>query len=121
MTFFSNKTISVPQQKREVSLPPAMSMRGDRQLVSRVKYEENIETRKQGIKSSAKTERLPNGCLFKVGGGFFDLDGFWCVRASGHEVKVTRGAPRKLMAMLTDAQKKELQRNRLRATRSGLR
>ena len=121
MSFFAKPPPVVPQQKRVVSLPPPMSTRGDRQLVQRVKYEENIEARKQGVKTSAKVSRVPNGCLFKVGGGFFDLDGFWCVRASGHEVKVTRGAPRKTMSVLSEQQKKELQRNRLRATRAGLR
>lgn len=121
MTFFSHKPPVVPQQKIAVFKPPIMSVRGDRQLVSRVKYEASIEARKQGVKTSAKTERKPNGCLFKMAGGFFDLDGFWCVRASGHEVKVTRGAPRKIMSMLSEKQKADLNRNRLRARRAGIR
>jgi len=39
----------------------------------------------------------------------------------GDGYRVTRGAPRKLMATLKEAQKKELHRVRLNASRSGLR
>lgn len=101
--------------------PPPNSLRGDRMLAYRVEVEKTIEPRKSGIQSSAKVDRVPRGCLFKIKGGFFDLDGYWCVRKSGHDIDVRRGAPRKITALLTDAQKKELRRVRNNALKNGLR
>ena len=103
------------------SKPTPVSLRGDRMMVSRNIVEKEIEPRKSGLQSKAKVDRVPRGCLFKIKGGFFDLDGYWCVRKSGHDIDVRRGAPRKITALLTDAQKKELRRVRNNALKNGLR
>ncbi len=101
--------------------PTPVSLRGDRMMVFRNIVEKEIEPRKSGLQSKAKVDRVPRGCLFKVGGGFFDLDGYWCVRKAKHVVNVTRGAPKRITATLSDAQKKELRRVRSTAARNGLR
>ena len=81
--------------------------RGDRVIIDRT-VDAVIERQK------------PNGCLFKVKGGFFDLDGYWCVKRGGNFI-VERTAPKKMMALLNEDQKKELNRVRLNARRHGSR
>jgi len=120
VTFFVKAPRPVPQPRPTVNKIVQFSTRGDRSIVDRTIIEKTTEARKSGTKTSAQVERTPRGCLFKVKGGFFDLDGYFCVRM-GDGYRVTRGAPRKLMATLKEAQKKELQRVRLNASRSGLR
>jgi len=79
-------------------------------------------------RNRAEVDRIPRGVLFRVevgiNRGFFDMDGYWCVRSgpgTHAEYKVSRGAPRKVMAALTKWQREELHRARLRARRHGLR
>ena len=101
--------------------PSGKGHRGDRSLGQRLDAEPVPHHRANGVRTHAKVDRLPNGKLFAVAGGFFDKDGYWCVRKADKRVDVTRGAPRKIMAMLTTPQRKELERERLRARRHGLR
>ena len=108
---FFEKVQSAPVKAASVvsAIPSYRSnpVRGDRIIVDR------------GV--DAVIERVkPNGCLFKVKGGFFDLDGFWCVKRGGNYV-VERSAPKKMMAQLDKNQKKELNRVRLNARRHGSR
>lgn len=128
---FYKKPVSSPSQQSTAWKPPAVSsQKGDRTLVTRladpvpehrrpgVTLEKNG---KVGLTNNVVLERLPRGCLFKVAGGFFDLDGYWCVKKADHIVEVRRGSSKKVMRLLTSAQKKELARVRLNARRRGVR
>lgn len=66
-------------------------------------------------------EKLPRGLLFKVGVGYFDLDGYWCVPKANGLIEVRRGAPRAVNKHMTAIQRHELARVRLNARRSQLR
>lgn len=111
--------------------PPAPGHRGDRTLGQRVDAPEVPDFRKPavtlkkdgklGLTNARVLERLPRGCLFKVAGGWFDLDGYWCVLKADRQPEVRRGAPRKIMRLLTKAQRHELSRVRLNARRAGVR
>ncbi len=110
MSLFSKVQTSPPVRKQENVFMPAYRRelhRGDRMIVER-----DVEARIERVK--------PNGCLIKVKGGFFDLDGFWCFRREGNYV-VERNAPPKMMKLLNADQKKELNRVRLNARRNGSR
>jgi hypothetical protein len=56
-----------------------------------------------------------------VGSGWFDLDGYWCLKGPGGVVEVRRGAQLKVMKTLTEPQRKELARVRLNARRNKVR
>lgn len=96
-----------PQSVQSIPSYRSAAGRGDRVIIDRT-VEQVIERQK------------PNGCLFKVKGGFFDLDGFWCVKRNGNYI-VERNAPKKMMMLLDEGQKKELNRVRLNARRHGSR
>jgi hypothetical protein len=109
---------------------PRFQQRGDRTLVQRQaepepeyrRKGETLEGRKKvGLTNNVVLDRLPRGCLFKVAGGFFDLDGYWCVPKADHYTEVRRGSSKKIMRLLTPAQKKELARVRLNARRRKVR
>lgn len=121
-----------PEQWRASS--PAQ--KGDRSLVYRDEFAGipshrrdargrplNTKGGKAGLTNSIVLDRPPRGCLFEVRGtnGFFDLDGYWCVRKSGHRVEVRRGSPKRILRLLSPVQRKELDRVRLAARRAGLR
>ncbi len=74
-----------------------------------------------GLSNAAVLDRLPRGCAFPVAGGFFDLDGYWCVKKADNRVEVRRGSQKKILKLLTPPQKKELARLRLQARRHGMR
>jgi hypothetical protein len=76
---------------------------------------------KVGLTNAVVLDRLPRGCLFKVAGGYFDLDGYWCVPKADHYTEVRRGSQKKVLRLLTKAQKAELARVRLNARRRGVR
>lgn len=83
-----------------------------------------IVARKHGVRAGrAVVELDPDGCLFRVKGtpGFFDLRGFWCLPKADGKIKVTRGAPKAVMRLLTQDQRRALERVRLNARRHGLR
>lgn len=84
---------------------------------------ENTATRNNRLGLSGKTvvERAPRGCLFRIGPGWFDLDGFWCVANHLDEVTVTRGCSKEQMSRLTKRQRQILEQARLKARRSGVR
>jgi hypothetical protein len=111
--------------------PDRSATKGDRTAVIRVDEPEYPEFRKQGITLSRRgkvgltnavvIERVPRGCLLKVKGGWFDLDGYWCVPKADRRVEVRRGASQKINALLTPAQRKMLDIARLRARERGVR
>jgi hypothetical protein len=76
-----------------------------------------------GLTNAVVLDRQPRGCAFKVGGlgGWFDLDGYWCVPGFDGAVTVRRGSPKAILKLMTPPQKKELARIRLQARRHGLR
>jgi hypothetical protein len=65
-------------------------------------------------------ETPPVGRLFAVKGGYFDSRGFWVTKRHGG-VLVQRGAPRSVLALLSDEQKRVLRTAQLRANKDGLR
>lgn len=100
--------------------------RGFPGMIDRRPFREPVITaREGGVSPSAEIDRLPRKCLFRVDTGFFhgffDLDGFWCVPEGRNKSKVTRGAPKAVMARLTKGQKAELRRARMNARRNGMR
>ena len=119
MSFFSKQTpVAKPSSiKINSSLISKMTHKGDRIVVDRTKHEA------QSVAESLhkNVDKLPNGCLFRIAGGFFDKDGYWCRRKSNHEVEVNRTSSRRIMKMLTAEQKDELLRVRNRAKRNGIR
>lgn len=132
MSFFEKKETPAPPPHQPVFTPPKTGgMRGDRSLAVRIdapdapehrRPGETLEGRgKVGLTNNVVLERLPRGCLFKVSGGWFDLDGYWCVMKADRQAEVRRGSPKKILRLLTEAQKKELARVRLNARRHGTR
>ena len=119
MTWFK-VTTSMPPRPYEKKPVVRLSARGDRSLAFRVSKDQEAEVQK-GKRTSAQVEKMPRGCLFKLQGGYFDLDGFWCAKRADRRVNVHRNAPRGITALLSDLQKKELHRVRLNAKRNGLR
>lgn len=81
--------------------------------------DERTEPAKRRIKSTAEVTDVytHDGVLFRVGSGWFDLNGYWC-RKIGKKVHVWRSAPRKVMYELKKAQREELDRVRLNARRN---
>lgn len=65
--------------------------------------------------------RKPRGCLFRLTHGWFDLDGFWCVKKHDGTVEVYRGANRDTNRLLSKDQRRILDNKRLRARVAGLR
>jgi DNA-binding transcriptional regulator GbsR (MarR family) len=114
MTWFKATPSKQPQPYRAEPVR-SYSTRGDRSLALRVEEAEPESKKQKNI------ERGPRGCLFKVGTGFFDLDGFWCQKKRDRQVEISRTAPRKVMAQLTNAQKRELSNVRQNAKRNGIR
>lgn len=122
--------------------PPKVTLtRGDRMMAARLSEPvpdhripaETLEGKgKIGLTNARVLDREPRGCLFKVKGGFFDLDGYW-VRIMGgwrngkhgggksYEYEVRRGAPRAVNRLLSKEQRRELERVRLQARRKGVR
>lgn len=76
---------------------------------------------RQGLSGSVPLDRQPRGCLFRIGPGFFDLDGFWCVPNHKNECTVTRGCSKEQMSRLSKDQRRILEQARLKARRNGLR
>ncbi len=110
--------------------PPDRKARGDRTLAVRIDDpvpDHRVpgvtleKSGKVGLTNARVLERLPRGCLFKVAGGFFDLDGFWCVQKADRHPEVRRGATKKVMRLLSVEQRRTLERVRLRARRQGVR
>lgn len=76
---------------------------------------------KRGLSGAAPVARKPRGILFRLGHGWFDEDGFWCVADAKGNVTVTRGASKEMMRKLSGEQRRILERARLNARRNGLR
>jgi hypothetical protein len=74
-----------------------------------------------GLAGNVPLDRSPRGCLFRIGPGFFDLDGFWCVANHLNEVTVTRGCSKEQMSRLSKDQRRILEQARLKARRNGVR
>ena len=62
----------------------------------------------------------PVGRLFAASGGYFDSRGFWVVR-KGKAYEVRRGAPRKVLGLLSEEQKRVLRAAQQRARKQDLR
>ena len=119
MSFFSKQTpVARPSGiKFKSNAAAGSSTKGDRIFVDRTKHEANtVAESLQKI-----VDKLPNGCLFRVSGGFFDKDGYWCRRKADHIVEINRNSPRRIMKLLSVEQKEELLRVRNRAKRNGIR
>ena len=89
------------------------------------KPEPDVSELRVNVRSpSQEVEKSPRGCLFRIDAGlqrgFFDLDGYW-YKKTVEGYAGTRGAPRFVMKMLTEAQKRELHRVRLVARRNKIR
>lgn len=119
MSFFQKP--SAPPPPTPSFTPPQGGSRGDRTLAVRVKEPEVPVHRENGVKPTAHVDRLPEGKLFSVAGGWFDRYGYWCVPLADGQVRVTRGAPRKINRLLSKEQRRELERARLQARRKGVR
>ena len=139
--FFKPPTATPPSKPTSWQTPPRTAHKGDRTLTQRLTEAEmtpdhripaeTLEKKgKVGLTNARVLNREPRGCLFKVSEfGFFDLDGYWVLLkgAKGknlrrnYEYEVRRGAPRRVNALLSEAQKKELARVRLNARRRGVR
>jgi len=122
MSFFSQqkpaaRKSSISANSMSVNIS---SIKGDRIIVDRTKHEANTVS-STNTSLQKYVDKIPNGCLFKIGGGFFDKDGYWCRRLTGHEVEVSRNSPRRIMKLLTEEQKNELLRVRNKAKRNGIR
>lgn len=100
--------------------PPSGGSRGDRTLAQRVEAPREADHRKTK-RTHQEVDRAPRGCLFWVGKAWFDLDGYFCVKKGDGKVRVTRGAPRKVMAKLTKRQRAALHSARTQAIRQGVR
>lgn len=74
-----------------------------------------------GLSHTQVVERAPRGILFRLGHGWFDKDGFWCVADAKGKVTVTRGTNKEMMARLNKDQKALLDNARLRARKAGVR
>ena len=77
--------------------------------------------RSGGLTIEAVLDRKPRGMLFRIGVGFFDLDGFWCIPKADKSVEVRRGCSKEQMRRLSDHQRREVERVRLNARRNGVR
>lgn len=77
--------------------------------------------RSGGLTIKVALDRKPRGMLFRIGPGFFDLDGFWCIPKHDGSVEVRRGCSKEQMRRLTDRQRKDVERVRLNARRNGVR
>ncbi|WP_138469879.1 hypothetical protein [Poseidonocella sp. HB161398] len=124
MSFFYRPQIKVPPiSMGPANAPSSAYLRGDRVIAEPPKKRPaspQISAREHGLNSRHVLATEPYGVLFKVGRGWFDLRGFWCVERLG-KVEVRRGSSKKVMRELTAAQRKELGRVRLNARRNGLR
>lgn len=76
---------------------------------------------KAGLTNETVLDRPPRGVLIRLTTGWFDLDGFWCVRRFDGTIAVHRGASRGINARLTKGQRREMERARLNARRRGVR
>lgn len=76
---------------------------------------------RKGLSAHQVVDRKPRGCLFRLGHGYFDLDGFWCVANHLGAVTVTRGTGKEMMARMSKDQRRILEAARLAARRNGLR
>ncbi|NUB46825.1 hypothetical protein GEU84_020790 [Fertoebacter nigrum] len=130
-TFFqkpAGRAAATPQPSYK---PPSRAGKGDRLAPVRIATPQQPEHRKLaptldnrgalGLTINVLIDRIPRGCLFKVGSGWFDLDGYWCLKGPGGVVEVRRGSPQKVLRTLTEPQKKELARVRLNARRNKVR
>lgn len=130
MSFFKQNSPLPQQPSTTHGGIPRQTQRGDRTMLVRGPepvpdhrvLAETLDCRGTvGLTNNRVLERLPRGCLFKVAGGYFDLDGYWCVPKADYHTEVRRGASRKINRLLTEAQRWELQRVRLNARRRGVR
>lgn len=119
MSFFEKKYNPKPQPDAGFKPIPAQPARGDRTIAERVEAPPPKPNYRRT--SSHVVDRIPRGCLFKVGRCWFDLDGFWCRPVADGQVIVTRGCPKAISAKLTAVQKANLHRVRLNARRAGIR
>lgn len=77
---------------------------------------------RQGLASTALCPgRRPRGVLVKLIHGFFDQDGFWCMKKADGRIEVYRGAGKDTMRRLTEDQRRLLNNARLRARKAGVR
>lgn len=76
---------------------------------------------KKGLSGATPLDRKPRGILFRLGHGWFDQDGYWCVADAKGNTTVTRGCSKEMMRKLTGEQRRILEVTRLTARRNGLR
>ena len=86
------------------------------------KVERHVEKPKRAGVLEGEIDRIPRGRLFKVTKGtWFDLDGYFVVQGPHRDLKVFRGAPRKVTNRLTPEERRILVNARQKAVKAGRR
>lgn len=119
MSFFDKPPSKPPSGGGSVSVP-LVGGRGDRGMSFRRSLPHGRVRASGKSPSSSPVPGEPDGELFRVPGGFFDLRGYWCQKVSG-EWRMTRGAPTKLLKTLSKEQRRLLRNAQLKARRAGAR